>query len=188
MNLKQYQEKARSTAIYKREFSIIYPALGIVGECGEVAEKVKKIIRDDHNSISDDKKDAIAKELGDCCWYLANICCDTNFDLDMIYDMKCSSITQHIRSLPLPRIVLYMNRKASLISHALEKWYYDYGIDHPNPRLSLDIPYSLTYIIVCVEEIAIRCGFSLQEIYIMNIEKLLQRKKNNKLHGSGDNR
>ena len=46
MDFKTYQTKANSTAIYDAKFSILYPTLGLAGEAGEVAEKVKKIIRD----------------------------------------------------------------------------------------------------------------------------------------------
>ena len=76
MNLCEYQTIARSTAIYLRieDSRMLYPALGIVGECGEVAEKIKKLIRDDAGSMTPERSKAINKELGDCCWYLANIC------------------------------------------------------------------------------------------------------------------
>ncbi len=188
MNLKEYQKTARTTAIYPDKFKILYPALGIVGECGEVVEKIKKMIRDSDNTLDDTVKNEIAKELGDCCWYLANICYDADYDLDMIYDMKCASIVHHIRSLDMPRLVLYMNRKASLVSHVLEEWYYNHGIDGPKPRSSLDIPHCLTYIIVCIEEIAKICDFTLEEIFDKNIAKLLQRHANNSLHGSGNDR
>jgi hypothetical protein len=46
MTLNEYQKAALTTAVYPREFKAIYPALGMAGEAGEVADKMKKIIRD----------------------------------------------------------------------------------------------------------------------------------------------
>lgn len=60
MTLDQYQTKAASTAIYPSTAAILYPALGLAGEAGEVANKVKKIIRD--NAFD---RGGIAAELGD---------------------------------------------------------------------------------------------------------------------------
>jgi len=74
--LNEYQEMAASTAIYKVEHQVIYPALGLAAEAGEVANKVKKILRDgsfDREGISD--------EIGDCLWYIAALCRDLNLDM-----------------------------------------------------------------------------------------------------------
>lgn len=74
MNLNEYQEQARKTAIYPNMNSnFIYPTLGLVGEAGEVAEKIKKVIRDNDGIISEEKREEIKKELGDVLWYLANL-------------------------------------------------------------------------------------------------------------------
>ena len=57
MNFTEYQQEARKTAIYPEEFKIIYTALGLVGESGEVAEKIKKVIRDKAGNFSDRRQD-----------------------------------------------------------------------------------------------------------------------------------
>ena len=76
-----YQRRARKTAIYPREQMIIYPALGLAGESGEVCEKVKKYLRGD--TASNFKED-VEKELGDVLWYIANLATDMELSLDII--------------------------------------------------------------------------------------------------------
>lgn len=190
MDLSEYQEKARSTAIYLdiEGSKMIYPALGLVGECGEVAEKIKKLIRDDNRNMTSERLCAIAKELGDCCWYIANICCDINLDLNMIYEMRGASIIQQTRTFELPQLVLHMNRHTATVAEALEQWYYKYDCHiGENSRFSY-ISNHLSHIIACIEEMANRCSFTLEEIYTMNIEKLARRKRRGTLHGNGDGR
>ena len=83
MNFKTYQKKARVTAQYPNLGSNnIYPTLGLVGEAGEVAEKVKKVIRDKNGIFDEDSKKSIKKELGDVLWYLSNLCNEFGFSLD----------------------------------------------------------------------------------------------------------
>lgn len=77
MNFKEYQELAAKTAIYPEEYRIVYPALGLAGESGEVAEKVKKYIRDGNLD-----RDLLAKELGDVLWYVSALSRDLGIDLD----------------------------------------------------------------------------------------------------------
>lgn len=72
MKLNEYQEKAQATAVYPAMgMNYSYPALGLVGEAGEVAEKIKKVIRDQDGVLTDENKTEIAKELGDVLWYIA---------------------------------------------------------------------------------------------------------------------
>ncbi len=85
MDFKTYQKKARLTAQYPDLGSNnIYPTLGLVGEAGEVAEKVKKVIRDKKGIFDEESKMAIKKELGDVLWYLSNLCTEFNFSLDEV--------------------------------------------------------------------------------------------------------
>ena len=81
-----YASKTEETAIYPgadgREDEIVVPSdlaailyctLGLVGEAGEVANKVKKILRDDDFEISDEKRQAILAEVGDVGWYFVQL-------------------------------------------------------------------------------------------------------------------
>ncbi len=64
--------------------NLVYPTLGLAGEAGEVAEKVKKLIRDDAGVLGDERRAAIAKELGDVLWYVAQVATEAGLDLDEI--------------------------------------------------------------------------------------------------------
>ena len=70
MDFKTYQKKARETALYPDLGSnFIYPTLGLVGEAGEVAEKVKKVIRDKNGIFDEASKSAIKKETDTCSFH-----------------------------------------------------------------------------------------------------------------------
>ena len=85
MDFNTYQKNARLTAQYPNLGSnYIYPTLGLAGEAGEVAEKVKKVIRDKKGVFDDESKKGLKKELGDVLWYVSNICTEFNFSLDDI--------------------------------------------------------------------------------------------------------
>ena len=83
-DLDMYQQVAKQTAIYPREQAIIYPTLGLTGEAGEVANKVKKIIRDDGNKINEGLVQEISAEIGDVLWYIAVLADDIGCKLSDI--------------------------------------------------------------------------------------------------------
>jgi NTP pyrophosphatase (non-canonical NTP hydrolase) len=83
MNFNEYQEMAKSTAIYDKQHKILYPALGLAGEAGEVANKVKKLIRDGYEKNKDYRKE-VASEIGDVLWYCAVLASDIGCDLETI--------------------------------------------------------------------------------------------------------
>jgi NTP pyrophosphatase (non-canonical NTP hydrolase) len=85
MDFKEYQEKSRKTAFYpNKDNNFIYPTLGLSGEAGEVAEKIKKVIRDKDGVIDDETKEMIKKELGDVLWYVAQLATELGLSLDEI--------------------------------------------------------------------------------------------------------
>jgi NTP pyrophosphatase (non-canonical NTP hydrolase) len=79
MTFEEYQNEASKTAIYPETYKVIYPALGLTGEAGEVAEKVKKWVRD--GTLD---REGVKKELGDVMWYLAALATDLNVSLNEI--------------------------------------------------------------------------------------------------------
>lgn len=71
-----YQYNIRKFCVYpgKDDSGIVpYPYFGLVGETGEVFEKVKKILRDKGGTVTYADTEDITKELGDCLFYLARI-------------------------------------------------------------------------------------------------------------------
>jgi len=72
MNMNEYQAAALRTASPKdKKDEVFHLVLGLCGESGEIAEKVKKIVRDHGSDFSKLNKDDLVKELGDVLWYVA---------------------------------------------------------------------------------------------------------------------
>jgi NTP pyrophosphatase (non-canonical NTP hydrolase) len=93
MRLSDYQERSRATAVYPAAgANLLYPTLGLCGEAGEVAEKVKKMLRDDAGVLSVERRAALAKELGDVLWYLAQLATEAELDLDAIAEANLDKL------------------------------------------------------------------------------------------------
>jgi len=90
MDISDYQREALKTAVYPKHARVTYPALGLAGEAGEVADKVKKIIRDKNDT--DEMKQNIAAEIGDVLWYCAVLAYDLGFDLAQIADSNLQKL------------------------------------------------------------------------------------------------
>lgn len=83
-DFKKYQSEAMKTRAYPDEHRVVYSALGLAGEAGELANKVKKIMRGDKNH--DELVDGIKGEMGDVLWYLAALADDLGVSLEDIAD------------------------------------------------------------------------------------------------------
>jgi NTP pyrophosphatase (non-canonical NTP hydrolase) len=85
MDLRTYQARAALTARYPDVGSNpIYPTLGLCGEAGEVADKVKKVLRDHEGSFSEQIRADLALELGDVLWYVARLASELDLELETI--------------------------------------------------------------------------------------------------------
>lgn len=107
--LDQFQQLAEATAVYRNMYPVIkrdgltpstiqdienattdavkhrllYAVLGLVGEAGEIANKLKKVLRGDKKLTGDSRQERI-DELGDVLWYVAAIATDEGIDLSEV--------------------------------------------------------------------------------------------------------
>ncbi len=98
MELNQYQTKSRKTALYPDlDRNVVYPTLGLTGEAGEVADKVKKVLRDKKGKFGELDKEEIKLELGDVLWYIAQLSTELGFELDDIAESNLKKLSNRLR-------------------------------------------------------------------------------------------
>jgi len=89
MNFDLYQKEALKTAVFPDFDSnyvegLIYPIIGLAGECGELSNKFKKVLRDHNGVVTGEMNKLLCDELGDCLWYIAIIAHKLNINLNTI--------------------------------------------------------------------------------------------------------
>jgi len=85
MDLASYQSRSRQTARYPDAgANPIYPTLGLCGEAGEVADKIKKVLRDRDGVFDQAVRDDLCLELGDVLWYVAQLCTELGLSLEQV--------------------------------------------------------------------------------------------------------
>ncbi len=92
MDLKEYQNIIAETAIYPKEIGLTYCTLGLVGEAGEVAEKVKKLYRDNGGRIDPEFRYGVKKELGDVLWYVTALSNELGFTLQEVMEANYTKL------------------------------------------------------------------------------------------------
>lgn len=85
----EYQNRAMETAIYPKKQALEYLTLGLTGEAGEIANKVKKLIRDGADVEGyNDKLVQIANEVGDVLWYCAMLANELDANMGNIMELN----------------------------------------------------------------------------------------------------
>jgi len=98
MDFNQYQQGARSTARYPNVGqNPIYPTLGLTGEAGEVADKVKKVLRDRDGVFDLERREAIKLELGDVLWYVAQLSSELGFELNEVAEANLNKLASRAK-------------------------------------------------------------------------------------------
>lgn len=97
MNAHEYQTLAGRTLIDRPDFQItddqvmiVWNAVGLAGEAGEVAELVKKGIFHQHGL----DRDKLKKELGDVVWYVAALCTRVGLDMEEVMQANIDKLMQ----------------------------------------------------------------------------------------------
>jgi len=92
MTFNEYQNEAAQTAVYSDNSKIIYPALGLSNEAGEVLGKIKKVLRDNNGVYSPANVVEIGKEIGDVLWYIAALSRDLGLDMNAIAENNIAKL------------------------------------------------------------------------------------------------
>jgi NTP pyrophosphatase (non-canonical NTP hydrolase) len=97
MTFKEYQNSALQTLLYPGSGEILglaYVVLGLNGEAGEVAEKVKKLLRDSDSQMTPEIKETLLLEAGDVLWYLGALCHELGVSLDEVAQKNVQKLSQ----------------------------------------------------------------------------------------------
>lgn len=97
MTLNEYQEFTDTTRDLEKTPEIIYTTFGLCGESGEVADKIKKAIRDADCIIAGTRREGIAMELGDVLWYIAQLSRDLGYSLEEIAQMNMLKLNDRLK-------------------------------------------------------------------------------------------
>ena len=98
MNFNLYQSESRTTAFYPNVGeNPIYPTLGLAGEAGEVADKVKKVLRDNGGVFDEKSIKSITLELGDVLWYVAQLSSELGIDLEQVAKLNLEKLSSRAK-------------------------------------------------------------------------------------------
>jgi len=179
MRPNEYQIAARGTAIYPASVTVFYPALGLAGEAGEFANKIKKLLRGD--SKLEDKLEDLRAELGDVCWYVAGTASDLGLSLGTIHTgaVNTQRPTGDIYSLALK--LLGQAGQIAVLADG-------YRTEGANNLQRQFIAARLQDVVSIILVLADFLGTTFEKLCADNAAKLANRKQNGTIQGDGDNR
>lgn len=174
MNCVEYQDAARSTAVYPNKVEFLYPSLGLAGEVGELCEKLGR----------DDPCDEIMKEVGDVLWYVANVALDCGLLLHLVAEEDDFDKITPLFAINMPG---ELATHAGKVCEMAKKAARDDGGEISDERRE-KVREGLRDVLRTLVGICIPWDFTLTKAADRNIEKLKSRQERGVLKGSGDNR
>jgi len=181
MNITEYQKLARSTAVYPNiDNNLMYPTLGLMGEFGEVAEKLKKAIRDDNYVITDAKKADIIKEVGDVYWYIGAVASEAKIELQ---ELNFGDQSFYIDHCDIYESLFFLHGTIGSVINYCRK----IMVGNTTSYIG-NLIHSLEFLVEELSRFLKKMDIDMNVVLETNIAKLLDRKNRNVLSGSGDNR
>ena len=98
MDFANYQFRSKQTAVYPQDKALEYLALGLVSEAGEVAGKVKKLIRDHGSQLTDEQSEMLQAEIGDVLWYISELCTTLKVNMATVARNNIEKLTKRKES------------------------------------------------------------------------------------------
>ena len=97
LQFNEYGKLAATTDRYPNECKPWVYALGLTGEAGELADKIKKVYRDKGGVFKQEEREAIVKELGDVLWYLTRLGATLGFSLEQIAEINVEKLADRAK-------------------------------------------------------------------------------------------
>lgn len=183
-DLEVYAKKAAETAVYPEDGAVEYLCLGLLGESGEIAEKLKKHIRAGKQELSAADKRAMLLECGDVLWYLAMLAAEIDKNLSkgwpperrllpgLIYDFKSWRDRVPVGAGGLAGLVFRLHGEICGTIGRITVQQYHAAMNYVQP-------------LAVLEKLVELLGSDLETVAAMNLEKLNKRKAAGTLAATG---
>jgi len=164
-----YQRLVDDRAVNRNTFgNIEYLNCGVIGETGELAEEIKKMLRDDNGHLTDARRDAIRIEAGDVLWYLSAIATRCGLFLpDVLAHLYFESVIPRLSTLTAPARIKQLAADVSAVTCV------------PDEGTIQDALLSLV-------DVCDWAGVTIDDVAIANIAKIEGRRARGTVGGSGD--
>ena len=196
MKVSEWVSRAMGLAVYPGQGTsagVIYTALGLCGESGEVIEPIKKAVRDSEGTMPFSKRQELMKELGDVIWYTFAFCKECRVSWQSLFDrggLSAHTVPFDGTTEDAQRWLQSAHHNRSPEMNALrlaDRVGRIAGVQESTPGMCPDINL-MKSILTTVADISANYGFTIGEVFDINLAKLESRKKRGVLHGSGNDR
>ena len=180
LQLNQYQSGAVSTSIYPGK--LVYPALGLCGEVGELIDVIS--IEHEHCNNGAELHN-IKKEIGDCCWYCANMAEDMDTRLSEVMDRE--NFQEYTGPWDVDQVISQLAICTGIVAENVKK-----AIRDNDGVVSYDrgknILTALRFLVIWLGRLCSNYDTTLEECAQLNLDKLRSRAERGVIKGDGDAR
>lgn len=182
LQLNKYQSGAVSTAVYPDNMLLIYPALGL---CGEVGELIAACIEDRYSGECSDNIDNVKKEIGDCIWYVANIAEDMDTLFSEVLNRRTFEVC--LERWDIDEALLELPVCAGVVAENVKKAIRDNDGEVSHTR-GANILKALRCLVMWLARLCSWYGIALEECAQLNLDKLYSRAERGVIKGDGNSR